>query len=258
MIDKKELETLYVIEGKNGEEIANLFGVSPQTIYNWLDKHNIKRRDRRACQNPFEIDKDTLVELYINQGKTSVEIGKMFNVSANVILRSLRKNNIEVRDRTYKIKTWNKNKPMSEEQKKILSEIAKKRTGEKAPRYRATVSEETKNKIRKALVGRYRGDDNPNWKGGSKYERNQWQSRDEYKNWRNAVFSRDNYTCQMCGKKSNGDIEAHHIHTWKDYPEKRFDIENGITLCKKCHNSIKGKEMEYVDIFIEIIHQSTQ
>ena len=58
---------------------------------------------------------------------------------------------------------------------------------------------------------------------------------EEYKNWRKQVFERDNYTCQCCGEKTHNN-EAHHIDNFADYEDKRFDVENGMTLCKQCHN----------------------
>ena len=53
--------------------------------------------------------------------------------------------------------------------------------------------------------------------------------------WRNQVFIRDNYTCRRCGK-IGGELHAHHIKSWALFPELRFDVENGKTLCKyPCH-----------------------
>jgi len=52
--------------------------------------------------------------------------------------------------------------------------------------------------------------------------------------WRTAVYERDRYTCQRCGAKG-GQLNAHHIVPWCLSPAQRFDIDNGITLCVKCH-----------------------
>ena len=52
--------------------------------------------------------------------------------------------------------------------------------------------------------------------------------------WVNAVLSRDKATCQHCGVK-DGELNAHHIKSYKDYPALRFELSNGMTLCVKCH-----------------------
>lgn len=56
----------------------------------------------------------------------------------------------------------------------------------------------------------------------------------ESKTWRDAVFSRDDYTCKICGARGTK-INAHHISSYAFFPEKRYDTENGITLCVPCH-----------------------
>lgn len=56
-----------------------------------------------------------------------------------------------------------------------------------------------------------------------------------YSDWRKGVYERDNYTCQCCGKKGNGDIIAHHLDGYNWFIEGRTDINNGITLCEHCH-----------------------
>ena len=61
-----------------------------------------------------------------------------------------------------------------------------------------------------------------------------------YREWRTNVFARDRYTCKKCNEKGVK-IEAHHIKPWSKYPELRLDLENGITLCKKCHKIIHSK-----------------
>jgi len=54
-----------------------------------------------------------------------------------------------------------------------------------------------------------------------------------YTNWHNECLKRDWYRCQICSSKEK--LEVHHIKSYKDYPKKRVNIDNGITLCKKCH-----------------------
>jgi hypothetical protein len=56
----------------------------------------------------------------------------------------------------------------------------------------------------------------------------------EYKLWRTAVYERDNYTCIWCGIKGNK-LNADHIKPFAQFPELRFAIDNGRTLCVDCH-----------------------
>lgn len=56
----------------------------------------------------------------------------------------------------------------------------------------------------------------------------------KYKEWRLNVFNRDNFTCVICNKKG-GVLNADHILSFAHYPELRFDINNGRTLCYECH-----------------------
>jgi hypothetical protein len=59
----------------------------------------------------------------------------------------------------------------------------------------------------------------------------------EYKQWRRSVFERDNYTCRTCGKRGVC-INAHHIKSYAHFPDLRYDVSNGITLCVQCHKAI--------------------
>lgn len=98
------------------------------------------------------------------------------------------------------------------------------------------------------------GNEHPAWKGDSKisplYE--QIRHSDKYSNWRTQIFGRDNFTCQECSKRGSW-LEAHHkkefykiikennIFTFEAAMncDELWDVFNGQTLCKKCHDKTK-------------------
>jgi len=134
-------------------------------------------------------------------------------------------------------------------------------------------SVETRHKIGLAGVGRLQsivtrmkkslalphGINHYNWKGGITplYQeiRNHFKSR----LWRDDVFKRDNFTCTHCGDNRGGNLNADHIKPFADIIkeegiktledalkcEKLWDINNGRTLCKKCHQSRNSWDKTY-------------
>lgn len=85
------------------------------------------------------------------------------------------------------------------------------------------------------------GYNSPNWRGGKSSESVLLRSSIKNKQWRNSVFERDDFTCQICGDSGGGNLNAHHVKEWAKYPELRFNLDNGITLCKDCHVNIHKK-----------------
>lgn len=60
----------------------------------------------------------------------------------------------------------------------------------------------------------------------------------KHREWRAKVLRKDKYLCQEClryGKKTLATI-AHHIKPADEYPELRYDVSNGKSLCAACHN----------------------
>ena len=88
------------------------------------------------------------------------------------------------------------------------------------------------------------GENHWNWKGGITNEIHRIRESSQYKQWRKDVFMRDEYTCQHCGQ-IGGKLNAHHIKPFSMYPDLRFDVDNGITLCKKCHIELHRTEREW-------------
>jgi hypothetical protein len=81
------------------------------------------------------------------------------------------------------------------------------------------------------------GPDNTSWKGGITPEHTKLRRSEAYSDWRNEVFHRDDYTCQICEQRG-GRLVAHHIYSYAAFAELRFDIDNGVTLCRSCHSSL--------------------
>ena len=83
------------------------------------------------------------------------------------------------------------------------------------------------------------GAKNSMWKGGITSENHKVRGSIKMRLWREAVFARDNYTCQKCeAKTGNGKrvyLHPHHIFNFAQFINFRFEVFNGITFCKKCH-----------------------
>ena len=101
---------------------------------------------------------------------------------------------------------------------------------------------------RKCFNGYYVGENSHLWKKDRSKVRGRALGDSKCYHWAKTIFKRDNYTCALCNQKG-GDLEAHHIKRWADYPKLRFELENGITLCKKCHLAITAKEKSYIKHF---------
>lgn len=113
-------------------------------------------------------------------------------------------------------------------------------------------SEEEKKRMSERMKKRV-GPLNSNWKGGHRTEKKKIYDSKEYKEWRKSVFKRDNWTCNFCGQKGYK-LEAHHIKMFSKYPELVFEVSNGITLCKKCHQTmVNNKEHLFEDLFTKIL-----
>jgi hypothetical protein len=83
------------------------------------------------------------------------------------------------------------------------------------------------------------GNNHHNWKNGATPENKRIRLTMEYKQWRKAVFERDNYTCVWCGIRSKQgqsvELHADHIKPFALFPELRLELSNGRTLCIDCH-----------------------
>jgi hypothetical protein len=116
--------------------------------------------------------------------------------------------------------------PWNEETRKILQNINLGRKHTKETRIKMRDSQ-----LRRVSEGRHNS-----YKGGITKINQKIRTSLEYKLWRESVFIRDNYTCIWCGK-NNCILNADHIKPFAYFPELRFSIDNGRTLCVDCHKT---------------------
>lgn len=137
-------------------------------------------------------------------------------------------------------------KPHSEETKKKLSEKAKLRGNNGVKGFLGKkLSMEHIEKLRKAKIGHIpwnkglkgwnSGEKNSQWKGGTTSKYKLLRRTIEYKLWRKSVLERDSYTCIWCMSKEK--LHVDHIKPFAYYPELRYAIDNGRTLCEPCHKT---------------------
>jgi len=92
------------------------------------------------------------------------------------------------------------------------------------------------------------GEHHHGWKGGATKERGVW-FQNGGRQWKRLCRKRDNYICQLCGKvfdKRSKGLHVHHKAGFAVYVELRSVLENGICLCRQCHDWIHSNEGELV------------
>ena len=125
---------------------------------------------------------------------------------------------------------------------------SKYKCGVNAARYGKHHTRETRNKIQITRYKRYGIKNTPALK--------RIRNSQAYKNWRKAVYERDDYTCQKCMVRG-GRLQAHHIHPVRSNKNNLllFDVNNGITLCEECHLEVNGHEEEFESLFDAVIQE---
>ncbi|MEK6884389.1 MAG: NUMOD3 domain-containing DNA-binding protein [Nanoarchaeota archaeon] len=150
------------------------------------------------------------------------------------------KESIEKRNRQRMENGWFKN---PEEHKKKIRENARINPNFGTKGKKMPLEVNIKNSARRQNISIHE------WKGFKETLNSRIRKSLEFRQWRVNIFQRDNYTCQECYAKSgNGHtviLRAHHIKKFSKYPELRFDIYNGITLCTQCHDKTIGKEEQF-------------
>jgi len=199
-------------------------------------------------------NKEKIIQQY-EDGLSTIDLGKIYNVNCVTIWHWLKKWGIKIRSRGEILKSYRFKKgcvPLIPFEKNhvpwnkgihtgIKPWLGKKRPDMSIKMKGRIFSQETLNKLSISHTGKT-GSLCSNWKGGvtpiNHIERNKFKFYIQ-----KQVLKRDNYTCQICGVRGVR-LHVDHIQKWSEYVEGRFCIDNCRTLCVKCHYKITfGKPM---------------
>ena len=170
---------------------------------------------------------------------------------------------------------WNRGLNISgmsgKKQSEKCKEIRRKMNLEDNPAKRP----EVKNKMRKAKLGKVGNNLGKHWKvkdtsrlGVKNRGENHWKWKTDrtqikqgsierrspkYKEWRKSVCDRDKWKCKINNQDCSGRLEVHHILGFTDYPELRYEINNGIALCHAHHPRKRAEEKQLIQIFTELV-----
>ena len=181
--------------------------------------------------------KEWLTQKYVVEELTTRQIATiLYGRSSNSpnVSHYLRLFNIPIKTGGDAVRIQWKNADKRREQ---TAQLAREHLCTDANREKLRVIQSTEEYREKSSVAK-RGSNNPMWNNDLSDEEREKQregrrSPEDYF-FRTHVLQRDNYTCQKCGAH-DATLNAHHILNYKDNPELRYDVNNGITLCTNCH-----------------------
>lgn len=227
MAKSKKINTEEIVEarkkGMSYISIAKLFGIQKRTVSYHLKKAKF--------QNGLRMTKDKtkifthlkeICEDYLN-GKLSLErLSLKYNVNRLRLTILLKENNITIRD--------------NNTTRRYLRELG----------------------LYKKLE--MKGNKNPNFKHGRYCDlrRNNIKQYHtfKYQQWRKAVLKRDDFKCVECNGKEK--LNSHHIEPIRINMEKFYDVDNGITLCEKCHSKTYFKENLFKNRFSTFVKNTAK
>lgn len=114
----------------------------------------------------------------------------------------------------------------------------------------------------KGLKGYNAGENHPRWisdrtKISNRNGHAGWSKNPLYREWSVLVKTRDKWKCQMADENCSRNLEAHHILNWREYPDKRYEINNGITLCHVHHPRKRAEEKRLAPEFQKLVSVSS-
>lgn len=234
--DPEKLAELYYGDELSMQDIAEQFGTTRQTIWNWMERFGMERRglhESHTTGAPELLkDPDALRRELIEVGKTRQQVADELGVSQPTVTKWALDHGIT---------GSNHNRPPVEVECDWCGKSLTR------PRWRVETTDHRfcDDDCRGAWISEhYSGPDNQNWRGGH-YEYGPGWNREK----REAVRERDGLECVACGLTQDDHIDryaeklhVHHITPARkfDDPMKRNAMDNLTTLCRTCHWKWEG------------------
>ena len=253
MNDEVEVSIKHLSKGSNAIITlkCDYCGVEYTNIYEkYIRKHKDSMIEKDCCEGCLQL-------------KAQDGIVAKYGVKNHMMLKEVQNKGKQTNLKKYGVENTFQSEEIKE--KIIQTNLKKygvksyKQTDECQQKYEATCLKrygETSHMKTKKYRLMFTKENSPRWKGGVAYHRVE-RSTIEYAIWRREVFIRDKFTCKCCGKKGGAYLQAHHMFNWKDNPDKRYDVDNGATLCKECHQVFhseygkKNNTPEQLEAFIK-------
>ena len=243
LIDFESARQMYEDQFLSLSEIGEKFNVSKRTIATLFQKHGLKLRTSGETQRGIVVKEEQLCKDY-QEGMTYADMQQKYEISVVAISKIIKNHNIVLRG----------HEKVDEEP--ILKEYAlDSNMTHVAIKLNISIGAVRDCLIRNGVEIKQNvpaGENHHNWKGGVTPEVDKIRRSEEYKIWRRVVQTRDQWTCQLCEKKG-GKIHVHHIiPIYKDI-SLIMVVENGITLCNACHESLSRNEEQFISEFQRIV-----
>lgn len=174
-------------------------------------------------------------------------------------------------------KGWFKPGQISVRKGVLVTSSTRKKMRDKKLGRKVIFSQKHKDNLRKSAIGKSKP-----WLKGKRHitpelrlkmvqgRREKWKDRNKLKKcltpgrrfdsasieWVKVCRLRDNNKCKIGNQDCCGPLNVHHILPWRDYPELRYDVNNGITLCRFHHPLKYLEEIKLVPVFTNLIRET--
>ena len=237
--DREWIYHQYVDLDRSATNIASECGVTTQTIESVLIKYGVRKTPTYEEAKDL-LSRDVIYDLHIIQGYGVRAIADMYKHIGETTIRALMAEyGIEALDKCDLHKLFWQRSGTQEK----MSSIRKELWNNEEYRRKTLAHLQDEDAIKARAIrysANYQGVSIEAWGGFITPENTRVRGSAEYDDWRYKVFDRDDYTCQCCGVRSCVGspviLHAHHLDSFASNIDKRFDVNNGVTLCNKCHD----------------------